>query len=69
MATGGKDLRDLDAKLLYDLGYSEMVAGTQHTEEEKGAVERFEKILRDAEFEEETGMPSVAQMYPSADQL
>jgi hypothetical protein len=46
-----------------------MVAFTLTTEEEDDARMKFEKIFADADFESQTGMPSVTQVYRAADEM
>jgi len=64
MANGGMDLAQVDSHVLYNIGYSEMVALSKTTQEENEAKERIEQIFVDQQFEQESGLPPVAQMYP-----
>ena len=63
----GRDLRELEPRLLYEVGYyliSQL--GTLYKEQHE-AMEKIDDSLRDLIWQEETGLPAIAQFMPPAD--
>jgi hypothetical protein len=62
----GRNLRELDSRSLYDVGFYLMRA-TMPTKEEADARAGIDRAIRDRMYEEETGMPAVSQWMAPAD--
>lgn len=62
----GRDLRDLNPRLLYDIGFSLLREQSKLYKEQAEAMESVEDIFEDIEFEADTGLPAIARKYGGA---
>jgi hypothetical protein len=51
---------------VYEITYADMVRRTRLTEQEAEAIEKFESIFDDADFEWETGLPAISRRFGDA---
>jgi hypothetical protein len=62
----GRDLRELDSRSLYDVGYY-LMRRDLPTEDEAKARDRIDQAIYNQMFEEESGLPAVSQWMQPAD--
>lgn len=66
----GLALEDLPLHALYEVAYAEMVREVETLDKDRHeALLSLDRSIREAEPDEETGLPSFVSMFPSADQV
>lgn len=68
-AATGRDLRDENARLLYDYAYFLLTEMSLRTQEEADALGKLDNTLSGLDFEDETGMPAIARQFRPADEF
>ena len=63
----GRNLRDLEPPLLYDVAYFVLSEQAKLYKDQMEAAEKLDDTLKDLLWEEETGLPAIAQFMPPAD--
>lgn len=66
-AATGRDLRDQPVHLIYEYGYFILSELTRRTKEEAEAMEKLEDTFAGLDFEDDTGLPSIARRFGPAD--
>ena len=60
-------MRDLPPPLLYDIAYFLLKESATLYKEQAESMEKVDSLLSGLVFEEETGLPPIARLFPPAD--